>query len=173
MINHNLGWCNFKFGCEVCHVLPLLSQFIIKFPERKCSKFCFVTFTWIICGGLTRQNKLAKLFVVLAYHQVSNIRRTLLGNKFVDHSDVVGASPSRRCSNYIFILDLTPGFIGLGKDNFKTRRGTFKFGWFGAAYIRDFTTHMFEYELVDWVFFGSSNGLPPVWHQTISWIDAA
>ena len=33
----------------------------------------------------------------------------------------------RRCSNYIFILDLTPGFIGLGKDNCKTRRATFKF----------------------------------------------
>ena len=28
-----------------------------------------------------------------AYHQVSNIRRTLVGNKIVDHSDVVGASP--------------------------------------------------------------------------------
>ena len=34
----------------------------------------------------------------------------------------------RRCSNYIFILELTPGFIGLGKDNCKTRRETFKFG---------------------------------------------
>ena len=33
-----------------------------------------------------------------------------------------------RCSKYIFILDLTPGFIGLGKDNCKTRRETFKFG---------------------------------------------
>ena len=31
----------------------------------------------------------------------------------------------RRCSNYIFILNLTPGFIGLGKDNRKTRRETF------------------------------------------------
>ena len=28
-----------------------------------------------------------------AYGQISNIRRTLLGNKIVDHSDVVGASP--------------------------------------------------------------------------------
>ena len=28
-----------------------------------------------------------------AYHQISNISRTLLGNKIVDHSDVVGASP--------------------------------------------------------------------------------
>ena len=27
------------------------------------------------------------------YRQVSNIRRTLIGNKIIDHSDVVGASP--------------------------------------------------------------------------------
>ena len=27
------------------------------------------------------------------YRQVSNISRTLAGNKFVEHSDVVGASP--------------------------------------------------------------------------------
>ena len=32
----------------------------------------------------------------------------------------------RRCSNYIFILDLTPGFSGLGKDNCKPRRESFK-----------------------------------------------
>ena len=31
-----------------------------------------------------------------------------------------------RCSNYIFIIDLTPGFNGLGKDNWKTRREIFK-----------------------------------------------
>ena len=31
------------------------------------------------------------------------------------------------CSNYIFILDLKPGFIGLGKDKCKTRRESFKF----------------------------------------------
>ena len=29
----------------------------------------------------------------LDYRQVSNIRRTLVGNKIVDHWDVVGASP--------------------------------------------------------------------------------
>ena len=33
----------------------------------------------------------------------------------------------RRCSNYIFILNLTSGFNGLSKDNYKTRRETFKF----------------------------------------------
>ena len=27
------------------------------------------------------------------YRQVSNIRRTIVGDKIVDHSDVVGASP--------------------------------------------------------------------------------
>ena len=30
---------------------------------------------------------------IYIYRQVSNIRRTLVGNKIVDHSDVVGASP--------------------------------------------------------------------------------
>ena len=29
----------------------------------------------------------------LTYHKTSNIRRTLVSNKIVDHSDVVGASP--------------------------------------------------------------------------------
>ena len=33
----------------------------------------------------------------------------------------------RRCSNYIFILDLTPGLIGFGKDDFKTKWESFKF----------------------------------------------
>ena len=44
--------------------------------------------------------KYAHSFVLLSfvvgkttYHKVSNIRRTLEGNKIVDHSDVVGASP--------------------------------------------------------------------------------
>ena len=45
----------------------------------------------------------------------------------------------RRCSNYIFILDLTPGFTGLGKDNCKTRPKSLKFLGFGATCIRDCT----------------------------------
>ena len=28
------------------------------------------------------------------YHKTANIRRTLAGNKLVDHSDVVGAAPT-------------------------------------------------------------------------------
>ena len=34
---------------------------------------------------------------------------------------------SRRCSNYIFILNLTPGFNGLGKENYNMRREASKF----------------------------------------------
>ena len=33
------------------------------------------------------------MFAWVKYRQVSNIRRTLVGNKVVDHLDVVGASP--------------------------------------------------------------------------------
>ena len=29
----------------------------------------------------------------IEYRQISNIRRTFVGNQIVDHSDVVGASP--------------------------------------------------------------------------------
>ena len=36
-------------------------------------------------------------------------------------------SISWRCSNYIFIPDLTPGFNGMCKDNCQMRRETFKF----------------------------------------------
>ena len=51
------------------------------------------------------------------YRQNFNISRTLVCNKFADHSDVVGASP----------VDLTPGFNGFGIDNYKTRWETFPF----------------------------------------------
>ena len=68
------------------------------------------------------------------YCQTSNISHILLvGNRIVDHSDEVGASPvgtapTMHCSNYIVILDLTLGFNRLHKDNCKTRWETFKFG---------------------------------------------
>ena len=34
-----------------------------------------------------------KTLCITMYRKVSNIRRILVGNKIVDHSDVVGASP--------------------------------------------------------------------------------
>ena len=59
------------------------------------------------------------------YRKTFNISSISAGIKIVDLSDAVGASPAgvapcRRCSNYIFILDLTPGFNGLGKYNCET-----------------------------------------------------
>ena len=61
------------------------------------------------------------------YRKVSNLRRTLVGNKIVDNSDVVGASPVGAAPTDIFILNLTHGFNGLGKDNCKTRWETIMF----------------------------------------------
>ena len=66
------------------------------------------------------------------YRQTSNISRTLVSNKTVDHSNVVGASPVKAVLNYIFILDLKASL-----DWAKTAKI-----WdeqvlaFGAAYIR-------------------------------------
>ena len=69
------------------------------------------------------------------YIQISDMSRSLVGNKSVDHSDVVGAM-CRRCSNYIFILQLSVGFNGLRRCNCKTRRETFKF-WDSVRIILD------------------------------------
>ena len=77
------------------------------------------------------------------YRQISDISRTLLCNKLVDHSHVVGALPVGAApTTYIYILDFTLGFNGLGKDNCKMRWEAFKVWGFGEAYIRDLT--------VDW-----------------------
>ena len=46
------------------------------------------------CRGFTsKRTHHFSAHIILVYRQVSNIRRTLVGNKIVDHSDVVGASP--------------------------------------------------------------------------------
>ena len=68
--------------------------------------------------------------------QVSNIRRTLAGYKIVNHSDVVGAAPTGDAptTSEWFILELAPGFFGLGKDNCKTRQETIKLGIWWVLY---------------------------------------
>ena len=52
----------------------------------------------------------ADISMLNTYRQIHNIRRTLI-KKIVDHSDAVFSIACRRCSNYIFILDLTPDSI--------------------------------------------------------------
>ena len=49
--------------------------------------------------------------------QISNTSRTLVCNKIVHRSYLVGA-----CSNFIFILDLAPRFNGLGHTNWRDKK---------------------------------------------------
>ena len=46
-----------------------------------------------ICDLFYQHRSTRILAWIINYRKVSNIRRTLAGNKIVDHSDVVGASP--------------------------------------------------------------------------------
>ena len=92
---------------------------------------------------------------IFSYHQISNISYTLVGNKIVDNSDVFEASSTLRCSwnlacwrcsNYIFILNFTPGFNRLHKDNCKTGRETFKFWdvvWLILEILQYYWIHMY------------------------------
>ena len=47
----------------------------------------------IVMTELHDEMDFASLYVSANYHQTSNISHTLVGNKIVDQSDVVGASP--------------------------------------------------------------------------------
>ena len=81
----------------------------------------------------------AKIFAAKRHYcQTSNIRRILVWQWNCWSLRCIWSIACRRCSNYIFTLDLTPGFSGLGRDNCKTRRKSFKF-WDFVSYIRDFT----------------------------------
>ena len=59
------------------------------------------------------------------YRKTSDISRTLLGNKIVDNSDVVGASPIGAAPT---TSSFSTGFTGLNKNNCKTRLETFELG---------------------------------------------
>ena len=59
------------------------------------------------------------------YRKIYNIWRTLVSDEIVYNSDVVGAAPV--CSNYILILDLSPGFDRMCNDKWKTRQEAFEF----------------------------------------------
>ena len=61
--------------------------------------------------------------------QTSNISRTPVGNKLVDHADAVKAAPTgRRCSNNIFILDPTTDFSGWYRSCMCST-GPFQYRW--------------------------------------------
>ena len=86
-------------------------------------------YTWTIpnfAGPSLAQPKYNQLLYY--YRHVYNIRRTLVGNNILDHSDVVGASPVGAAPTISSFSIWHLAFIGLGKDSCKTRRETFKFG---------------------------------------------
>ena len=65
-------------------------------------------------------------YISAMYHQTSNKRCILEGNNCWSLRCSWSIS-CWHCSNYNFILNLTPGFNGLDKDKCKTRQKTFKF----------------------------------------------
>ena len=99
------------------------------FPNADCSQASVYQDFWCIILTLA-DNELSQCgpssLPVLTYHQnyhkTSYIRHTLVANKIGDHLDIA----CRRCSNYIFILNLIPGLIGMSKDNCKARQEMFK-----------------------------------------------
>ena len=98
----------------------------------KCTSANLIRNTWVDLDGQIHKdhgcNKAVKIICAsnLGYRQISDIRRALVDNKIVYHLDVF--VDWRRCSNYIFILELSRGFNRSLKDNCETRRETFKFG---------------------------------------------
>ena len=114
------------------------------------------------------------------YPHFSSLRRTLIGNKIVDHSDASASMICcRYCSNYIFILDLTPGINGLGKDSCKMRRETFKVLGFDAAYFRGLAVivkHIIMANISGFSIFRLTTGtnfnkvdFPHFWRHLICW----
>ena len=73
-------------------------------------------------------------------HQTSYIRGTFVGNKIVDHSDVVGASPAGAAPTTYSRLNTCLQWIWQRQLQDETRIIPV-FG-FGAAYIRDFTVNL-------------------------------
>ena len=70
------------------------------------------------------------------YRKISNISCTLVDNKIVDHSDVVGVSP-------VGAAPTASSFSVFGKDSRKAVRDSFKC-WISASYIRDLTVSQVE-----------------------------
>ena len=63
----------------------------------------------------------------LDYRQTCNISHTLVGSKTCWSLRCSSSSARQRCSNFILILNLTPGFNILHRNSCKTRWGTFEF----------------------------------------------
>ena len=103
--------------------------------EREIKHFRRISITFLIwklnnCNLYTKYRereimcKNSSSIYEIAYHRIFNISGTLVGNKIVDHEDVIGAlTVGAAPDTYL----LSTGFNWLGKDNCKTSRETFSF----------------------------------------------
>ena len=106
-----------------------------------------------ICAHNLQINKMGNLTCAAPeenYHTISKIPQLLSNSSYKlhlcrqDNHWSLRCSWSRACrccSNYIVILDLNPGFNGLGKDDYKTRRESFKF-WDYVRLLLDILRNM-------------------------------
>ena len=76
--------------------------------------------------------------VPLKYRQSSNIRHTHVGNKLVDHSDVVETSPFGAAPTTSSFVDLKTWLHWIGQRQLQDETRVIQILWFGASYNRDF-----------------------------------
>ena len=133
-----------------CKVVFLFCLFIIQPCFYPVVKYCFnaMCFTRFIfvnsvivssiisCNDLYQDFNIMYIWYFVSYNSIS-----VLGAIWPSLSPCTVINPilltyllrcswsiaCRRCSNYIFIFDLAPGFNGLSKDNCMTRLEAFKF----------------------------------------------
>ena len=83
---------------------------------------------WLKLESEYKNIQYLKMFSV-NYCQISNIRRSLVANNIVDHSDVVGASPVGAAPTTSSFSTQQLGLIDWAKGNSKTRLKSFMF-WY-------------------------------------------
>ena len=96
---HHCSWSHWHLDFVFTSLFRLTikqgSKFRIKASSRDvflCTVLWFYSYKWNDINA-SDFDPLRTARRVWKYRKVSNIRRTLEGNKIVDHSDVVGASP--------------------------------------------------------------------------------
>ena len=71
----------------------------------------------------------------------SNIGRTLVGNKIVDHSDIVGASPVGAAPTTSSFSTEHMALMNWAKTTARRDKNIYVWGW-GAPYIRELTVYV-------------------------------
>ena len=132
--------------CMEYSIAYMVRNFVSYFAQRKKHDTCNSEMNNIEFAFPVTNTLVAALFV--RYRQVSNIRCTLVGNKIVDHSDVVGAAPVGAAPTTSSFSTSTSGFKGFGKDSRKMVRESFKCLDLVQTYIRDLTIGWYQLQVM-------------------------